>query len=528
MKKIIALVLALIMVLGLATTVSADEPTGFTIHLNGTDKKPTAGHTYTVYQIFVGDLEELDNEQVMTNIKYGTGYGTAGDEVTAADLAAITDAREFADDLVKNGKLNAPYGELKEGNDWTLKNVPAGYYLIVDTTAELPVGHTRSTYIVEVVDDVDVMPKSTVVDVQKKVKDINDSTDTQMSAWQDSADHDIGDVVPYQIVSNIDDIELFETYRVAFNDVMSKGLTYNGDAVITMQYTVIDADGEAVSPVEPKTVTENFAYTSKAYEGNETKYAEGTVHTFTCTDLKALVADEGNLVKATITIDYTCTLNVNAVVGAAGNPNMVNMEYDREPDDDQPEINPGKTPWEVCIVFTFKTDVKKVHSAGVDAEGKPVYAALSGAEFKLEKYDLKTNSWKEITVVKNDAGTVFSFNGLDDGKYRIVETKAPDGYNKIDDIYFTVTAEHDVLADDPKLTKLEATQTEADLEAGEIATFDVVLKDGAISTDVVNEAGVELPETGGMGTTLFYVIGGLLVAGAAILLITKKRMSANY
>ena len=526
MKKIIALALALIMVLGLATTVSADEPTGFTIHLNGTTQKPTAGHTYTVYQIFVGDLEELNNEQVMTNIKYGTGYGTAGAEVTAADLAAITDAREFADDLVTHGKLKTPFGKLEEGNSWTLKGVPAGYYLIQDTTAELPVGHTRSTYIVEVVGNVDVSPKSTVVDVQKKVKDINDSTDTQMSAWQDSADHDIGDTVPYQIVSNIDDIELFKTYRVAFNDVMSKGLTYDENAVITMQYTAINADGEEVTGTE--TVTENFAYTRKAYDGEEAKYAEGTVHTFTCTDLKALVADKGNLVKATITIDYTCTLNENAVVGAAGNPNMVNMEYDREPDDDQPDRNPGKTPWDVCIVFTFKTDVNKVHQTGVGADGKPVYAALSGAEFKLEKYDLKTNSWKEIKVVKNDAGTVFSFNGLDDGKYRIVETKAPAGYNKIDAIYFTVTATHDVEAADPKLTDLQATQTEADLKAGEIATFDVVLKDGAISTDVVNEAGVELPETGGMGTTLFYIIGGLLVAGAAILLITKKRMSTNY
>ena len=527
MKKIIALALALIMVLGLATTASAEgETTGFTIHLNGTTQKPTAGHTYTVYQIFVGDLETLDGEQVMTNIKYGTGYGTKDAEVTAADLAAITDARAFADDLIENSKLNESYGELKEANSWTLQNVPAGYYLIVDSTLKLPDGHTRSSYIVEVVDDVNVSPKSTVVDVQKKVKDINDSVDADMSAWQDSADHDIKDTVPYQIVSNIDDIALFEDYRVAFNDVMSKGLTYNEDAKVTLAYTVEKADGTTATGT--KDVTENFPLTSAAYAGDETKYVGGTVYTFTCTDLKALVANEGNLVKATITIDYTCTLNENAVVGEAGNPNMVNVEYDREPDDDQPEINPGKTPWDVCIVFTFKTDVKKVHQTGVDAEGKPIYAELTGAEFKLEKYDLKTDSWKEIKVVKNDAGTVFSFNGLDDGKYRIVETKAPDGYNKIDDIYFTVTAEHTVEAADPKLTDLQATQTEADLEAGEIATFKVELKDGAITTDVVNEAGVELPETGGMGTTLFYIIGGLLVAGAAILLITKKRMSANY
>ena len=533
MKKIIALALALIMVLGLATTVSADEPTGFTIHLNGTTQKPTAGHTYTVYQIFVGDLEKLGDGQVMTNIKYGTGYGTAGAEVTAADLAAITDARAFADDLIENSKLNASYGELNEGNSWTLQNVPAGYYLIVDSTLELPDGHTRSSYIVEVVDDVDVNPKSTVVDVQKKVKDINDSVDADMSAWQDSADYDIKDTVPYQIVSKIDDIALFKTYRVAFNDVMSKGLTYNEDAKVTLAYTV-EKDGTTTNGTMD--VTTSFPLTSAAYAGDETKYVGGTVYTFTCTDLKALVANEGNLVKATITIDYTCTLNENAVVGEAGNPNMVNVEYDREPDDDQPEINPGKTPWDVCIVFTFKTDVKKVHQTGVDAEGKPIYAELTGAEFKLEKYDLKTNSWKEITVVKNDAGTVFSFNGLDDGKYRIVETKAPDGYNKIDDIYFTVTATHDVVAADPKLNTLEATATKPDgsaytdeeIATGKVATFTVDKTEGQVATEVVNEAGVELPETGGMGTTLFYIIGGLLVAGAAILLITKKRMSANY
>ena len=104
---------------------------------------------------------------------------------------------------------------------------------------------------------------------------------------------------------------------------------------------------------------------------------------------------------------------------------------------------------------------------------------------------------------------------MDDGDYKLVETTTPAGYNTREDIYFTITAEHDILSDNPQLTSL----TGGDLFTGNVST-------GALSTIVINKSGVELPETGGIGTTIFYTMGGMLALGAAILLITKKRMGA--
>ena len=123
--------------------------------------------------------------------------------------------------------------------------------------------------------------------------------------------------------------------------------------------------------------------------------------------------------------------------------------------------------------------------------------------------------------VETEPDTIFTFSGLDDGYYRLTETKALEGYNKLESpIEFTISATHDENSSDPKLTDLTGNVT-----SGE-ATFTSSLTgetDGSLTTNVVNKSGTQLPSTGGIGTTIFYVVGGILMVGAAILLITKKR-----
>ena len=132
--------------------------------------------------------------------------------------------------------------------------------------------------------------------------------------------------------------------------------------------------------------------------------------------------------------------------------------------------------------------------------------------------------------------TTFTWSGLDDGQYKLTETKTPVGYNTIDPIYFVIEATHDETADAPTLKTLKAYLTDADgnkqteMKDGESVNIDLGTVDqtaGSITTNVVNKAGSTLPETGGMGTTIFYVLGSVLLVGAAVLLITKKRMSAE-
>lgn len=170
----------------------------------------------------------------------------------------------------------------------------------------------------------------------------------------------------------------------------------------------------------------------------------------------------------------------------------------------------GKTPKDTVKVFTYQTIINKV-----DQDGK----ALSGAEFTLVKKN-KDGSTKNVDVVKNAEGKSFTFKGLDAGNYVLEETKTPDGYNTIKAIEFTIDADYDKEADDPQLTKLSG-----DVNSG-VAKFDANKADSSLKADIVNRKGSLLPSTGGMGTTILYVVGSILVLVAAILLITKKRMDA--
>lgn len=498
MKKLASIVLAIVTVLAMSIVTWA-EGTTYSITINNSAE----GHTYEAYQIFTGDLSGT----TLSNIVWGSGVSEAG-KTALGDVAAKAEALKTEADAKAFAKEVAPYLTTAAGSantvtdgKYVISGLAAGYYLVKDQDGSLTGDNDSYTeYIVKVVSNTTATPKSDVPSVVKKVKDINDSTEDALTDWQDSADHDIGDSVPFQLKATLaDNVSSYTTYKVVFYDIQSKGLTYNNDAKVYIDGT--ETNGFTVTP---------------------TANPDGTTTlTVSCDDVKALGAGNSSV----ITVEYTATLNANAVLGSKGNPNKVYLEYSNNPNKSESGDNEtGNTPEDVVIVFTYKTVISKVTKNpdyNPDVEGSEEYIPLTGAEFTLEKYNKETGEWEEITAVKNDEGTTFTFTGLDDGKYRLTETTTPAGYNSIDPIEFTVTAEHDVLSDNPALTSLSGNATTGEL------TFTSDTTEGSLSADVENRSGSTLPETGGIGTTIFYVIGSILVLGAAVLLITKKRMNAR-
>ena len=503
-KKLASLLLVLVMVFALATTAFAEE-TAYSITINNSAKD----HTYEAYQIFTGDLSGT----TLSNIVWGSGVSEAG-QTALGDAAAKAETLKTEADAKAFAKAVAPYLTTAAGSantvtdgKYVISGLAAGYYLVKDQDGSLTGDNDSYTeYIIQVVGNVTATPKSDVPEVQKKVKDINDSTDTTKTDWQDSADYDIGDSIPFQLKATLaDNVSSYTTYKVVFHDTLSKGLTYNNDAKVYIGGTE----------------TNGFTVTA-------TVNADGTTTlTVSCDDVKALGAGNSSV----ITVEYTAKLNENAVLGSAGNPNEVYLEYSNNPNKSENGNNEtGETPKDVVIVFTYKTIINKV-----DSENKP----LTGAAFKLEKLikgkDGAAGTWttvKEFTV--DETTTSFTFSGLDDGQYKLTETKTPAGYNTIDPIYFVIEATHDVTADAPTLKTLNAYLTDAngnkqtEMKDGESVNIDlgtVDLTAGSITTTVVNKSGSELPSTGGIGTTIFYVLGGVLVLAAVVLLVTKKRMS---
>jgi fimbrial isopeptide formation D2 family protein/LPXTG-motif cell wall-anchored protein len=491
-KRSIALVLAMILTLAMSVTVfaapNADQNT-FSLTLN----KAVKGHTYEAYQILSGDLSA--DKATLSNIKWGEGIKAEGQTALGGDAAGY--AKKLAD-MGNNSKELKEQAQIIGANlasasgsvtvtDPDAKNVISnlkpGYYLIKDKDDSLQGQESYTEFILHVTDDVDANVKADVPSVEKKVKDTNDTTG-ETTGWQDSADYDIGDDVPFQLTATLaNNIESYKTYSLKFNDTLSKGLDYNNDAVIKL------GDKDVTS------------YFTPSYD------ATAKTLTFTCDDILAFGAKNSDK----IVVEYTAKLNENAVIGAAGNPNTVYLDFSNNPNNGG-EGDRGKTPEDKVIVFTYKLTVNKV-----DKENKP----LTGAEFSLFK---KVNGKDELVEVKkilstNAEGTVFGFTGLDDGTYVLRETKTPDGYNSIEDQTFTISAKHDENSDDPKLTALTG-----DVASGSIINLGVMLEKGELSTDVVNNKGSVLPSTGGAGRVAIYVIGAILVIGGGIVLVTKKRV----
>lgn len=499
MKKLMAALLAVAMVCAMAIPAFADSSssTSTAAVTMYTITAPATTHIYEIYQIFTGDYDP-SQPSMLANIKWGkNGTGTAGDAVAQTvleDLSKVSSSASYKaklDVIEKYVTLTSPVATITNGSS---VEVVGGYYLIKDQDGSLSGSEPYTTYLVSVVGNVTIKPKSNdVPEFEKKLKDTNDSTG-DVSGWQDSADYDIGDYIPFRLQGTVpEDYDSYKTYYYAFHDKEEAGLTFDP------------------SSVEVHLGDENGAIISDNYYKVATK-TSGTLSDTECTfeivfdDLKNIPSVTAN---STITVTYKSRLNENAVLGKQGNVNTAKLEYSNNPRGN----GTGTTPWDNVIVFTYKVVVNKV-----DQNRQP----LEGAEFTLTK-KLKDGT-ENVIPMKIDTSNkaLFTLSGLDDGVYTLTETVTPAHYNTISPITFTVNADHTITWEaDPRNTVL--TSLSGNTASGEI-TFTHNETDGSLTTDVVNNIGTTLPGTGGIGTTIFYVIGGGLMVAAAILLITKKRM----
>lgn len=439
------------------------------------------GHTYEAYQIFKGDLYD----STLSNIAWGNGVNASGQTafgdaaVKAETLVTASDGESFAKDVSQYLQNPLTF------TGTTLKVSDPGYYLIKDTDSSLTgtVDKSYTSYIMEVVKDVQVNTKSDTPTVIKKVQDINDSTGVSTD-WQDSADYDITDHVPFQLTASLPtDFGKYTEYYLELKDTMSTGLTYDQNAKIFLLNGTDKTDVTSQFTVSPD---------GSSYKINNLK---------SIPDVTA---------QSKIVVEYTATLNDNAFLGSSGNPNSVVLSYSNNPNytGSGESSSKGETPKDTVIIFTYKVVVNKV-----DSDNNP----LTGAEFTLSK-KMPDGSSKNYTAVTNLEGTQFSFKGLDDGNYILTETKTPNGYNSIAPITFTVSATHSVDSADPELTSLNGSTTDGTVTLSALEDF------STLSTNIVNKKGSLLPSTGSIGTRIFSIIGGIFTIVAVILLVTKRRV----
>ena len=484
-KKVVTLALAFAMVLAMSVSVFAAG--------NHTVTAPSdrSNHTYQIYQVFTGDADGNS----LTNLKYGrNAVGTEGAVVSQADMEKLktieakqnqTDQQKIADMSQFVNLSSTPIAEIGKGKEASA-SLAEGYYIIKDTDNSLQDPDTYTLYMFKVLkDDLTLQPKDSTTTSEKKIGDSLDITDS-----------DIGKDIPYTLTVTLPaNYADYKDFYLNFVDDMSKGLTYNGDAKIF--YGASDTTGTSI----------NFA----AVEGSS--YTGGQKYEYKIPDLKSVAAAAnlkgGDVVKVT----YTAKVNNNAVIGEAGNPNKFHVDYSNNPNQTG-DGNPGHTPDDTTIVLTFKTIFNKVDAGGND---------LTGANFTL--YKKVGTEWVDVTSLSDGtvnpsktgdtSGATFEFSGLGQGDYKLVETTVPTGYNPIEPIEFTVTAEYEIVQNGASITSLTGT--------GEDITFTPNTSEGSLAADIVNQSGATLPSTGGIGTVIFYVFGSLLVIGCGIVLISRKR-----
>ena len=489
-KKLASLLMALVMVLGMSvgTTVTAFAANTNSHTITITNDK--SGHTYTAYQVFAGDI----SDGKLTNIVWGSGVNGAdvladlvklepykdckSAEAVADVLAGFGDDSNQLDAFAKvvGTHLTTVAGtSTQTASPYTISVTGDGYYFVKDS-GTIGTDDAATKYILKVVGDVTVKAKAETPSIDKVIV----NADSANGSKGKGTAQDVGSVVNFELTSKVPAMDGYDTYTYIVNDTMSAGLTFNNDVAVTI-------GGEA--------------YT------NFTVAQNGQSFTITFNNFITQKAKAGNA----IVITYSATINEKALT-TDKETNTVNLEYSNNPNDN---TSKGKTPDSIVYLYDFDIVIDKY--TGNEATG----TRLAGAKFVLKnasgKYyyyneSAKKVEWKdalsEATEVTTDQSGAAKFQGLDSGTYYLHETEAPAGYNLLkEDVTVTITATY---GDDGQITSSSATLANN-------GQYQQVQK-------IENKSGATLPSTGGMGTTLLYIIGAILVVGAGVLLVARRRM----
>lgn len=537
-KKLLAALLAVAMVCAMAIPAFAYNP-------GETEEDLNTKHEYAAFQIFTGDVEGNDIKDFkISNAKWGesitnpteflaqlTADSTIGGkfetDFTAQDVLAVISKWHDSDDnsiafarvvchyLYPDANANpTPVATDHTGGI----NIPkSGYYLIVDTStfSDDDFYHAYNSFFLLNVPQtpyvVLVNHKVVKPTVEKEVYD-NDNNDISSAGnndgWGSSADHAINEKFQFRLIAKLPAskdngraYDYYKKYTVCFNDTLSDGITF--DKLDKVEIANVDGGNLQVIDAANYTRTPNGSQSFKLSIDNVK----------TCAAAAGLNLNDG----ATITVTYTAHLNENATVNTAGGPNTTDnknsvfLQYSNNPRIDT--SLDYTTTSEVCV-YTYQLNNTKYRDEvnennKLEGAGFRLYsdeACTPEQEVKLYKKDNFYYPIKDATDKAQDAVEMFSdehgqFNvkGLDAGTYYLKETNTPAGYSACKVIPVTIKADH----------------------SGNHVTLS-----GDLNNKIVNKkaGGITLPSTGGIGTTLFYVVGGGLMVAAIVLLVTKKRM----
>lgn len=529
--------------------------------------------------IKVGETEIFDNVSSPAEVADALSKLTNGSADTYGDMDKVASVFQKHIDTSMAVSLTRKADE----TGYAVENAKDGYYLIIDEVPGTEQGTVTSVskYLMNVFGENKaentVTPKRDQPQVMKKIKEnikyegtpTFKNVTTADAGYNDTADYCIGDSVPFKLYGSLP--STLDNYQNGYKYVFHDSLDTEFDAptavtvMIGKYYVKATEDKTGYQFVKPaQHDTGNHTFDIVFEDIKSVKLYTDAGCTQEAADVKVSKDD-------VVTVSYDAVLNATAKIGRPGQKNDVYLEYANDSNwNGEGTPTTSETPHDNVIAFTYELDLTKVDGADENktlagasfvlertVEGKTQYAVLDENK-KITDWLTTTGTvtvdttkgtvttdgtWASVygkspvattpTISTTEAAGTFSYIGLDDGTYVVREVKAPTGYKiaaEGQEFTFVVSADTTNNQDGTGVDAQGTALKTLNLYKNSIAEGNLLNtadeendKVGKVDTTITNTSSSTLPSTGGIGTTMFYVGGGVLVAGAGVLLITKKR-----